>query len=152
MQIKGFSLKYQVALTRFTSPSDLPHLLGETWRAKLARKIVQCSRLILVNQSLEEKQQREIANLLVLHRLHDRLIELLLSLLFYSSVCFRLAHPLKKKERPDNSSSSSRCNYCNNISFILVNLNKLEISHTIFLLLAIATERTRVIASFPLGN
>lgn len=40
---------------------------------------MQCARLVLINESLEEEQQCEVANLLILHRLHhDRASKLMM--------------------------------------------------------------------------
>lgn len=54
-------------LTRLRSARNFTHFLGETGRTELTRQVVQCTRLIFIDESLEEEEQREIANLFVFH-------------------------------------------------------------------------------------
>lgn len=53
-----------------TSAGDLTHFLGESAGPELAGQVVQRSRFPAIEQPLEEEQQRHVARLLILHRLH----------------------------------------------------------------------------------
>lgn len=59
-----------VELTRLAAAGNLAHLLGEALGAELAAEVVQRARLALVQQALEEEQQRHVAGGLVVHRFH----------------------------------------------------------------------------------
>lgn len=57
-------------LTRLTATGDLAHLARESLGPELAGEVVQGARLPLVQQALQEEQQRHIPRHLVLHGLH----------------------------------------------------------------------------------
>lgn len=65
------SQQQSIILTWLAASGDLSHLSREPLGAKLAREVVQGARLALVEEPLQEEQQRHIPRHFVLHGLHD---------------------------------------------------------------------------------